>query len=64
MWRTVDRRIEATAFHQLDDETWDGFANEASDLVRFLADREPLVYGRYSRWWADLPAEEVRLLSG
>jgi hypothetical protein len=31
-------------------------------MVAFLADREPTVYRRYGRWWADLPAVEVRLI--
>ncbi|PSL52773.1 hypothetical protein B0I31_11160 [Saccharothrix carnea] len=33
-------------------------------LLGFLADREPTVYRRYDRWWADLPAAEVRVLPG
>jgi hypothetical protein len=27
-----------------------------------LADRDPAVYRRYDRWWATLPAAEVRVL--
>jgi Winged helix DNA-binding domain len=62
VWRPVEGGIEATAFHKLSKETWKGLEAEARALVAFLADREPLVYGRYARWWKDLPGAEVRLI--
>ena len=62
VWRPVEGGIEATAFHRLDDEAWEGLAAEAVALVAFLAGREPVVYGRYARWWSTLPRNEVRLL--
>jgi hypothetical protein len=62
VWRPVEGGIEATAFHRLPDEAWAGLAAEAGALVAFLADREPIVYRRYARWWATLPGAEVRLL--
>ena len=31
-------------------------------LRRFLAEREPMIYGRYAHWWDDLPSAEVRVL--
>jgi hypothetical protein len=31
-------------------------------LSAFLAGREPKPYGRYARWWSELPAAEVRVL--
>ena len=62
VWRPVGGGIEATAFHPLSDEAWDGLAAEASQLVAFLADREPTVYSRYTRWWTDLPTADVHLL--
>ena len=34
----------------------------AARLRRFLADREPLVYRRYARWWDTLPKAELRTL--
>ncbi len=64
VWRTVEGGIEATAFHQLPDDTWAGLAGEAAELVAFLAEREPAVYRRYGHWWAKLPATEVRVLPG
>jgi hypothetical protein len=64
VWRTVEGGIEATVFHALSDEAWEGFAAEARALVAFLADREPIVYRRYAHWWATLPSAEVRLLPG
>ncbi|MGH8933460.1 MAG: winged helix DNA-binding domain-containing protein [Egibacteraceae bacterium] len=64
VWHRVDDGIEATAFHPLPDETWDELAAEAEALLALLADREPQVYRRYDRWWADLPAAEVRMLPG
>jgi hypothetical protein len=63
VWRPLDGGIEATAFHRLSDDAWSGLATEARGLLSFLAEREPAVYRRYARWWADLPAAQVRLLS-
>jgi hypothetical protein len=62
VWRPVEDGIEATAFHPLSDETWDGLEAEARALVAFLADREPTVYRRYAHWWGTLPRAEVRVL--
>jgi hypothetical protein len=62
VWRPVAGGIEATAFHALDDETWQGLAAEARALAAFLADRDPTVYRRYARWWGTLAGDEVRLL--
>jgi hypothetical protein len=64
VWRPADEGIQATAFHQLPDETWTGLAAEAAALTAFLADRDPTVYRRYTHWWAKLPSAEVRLLPG
>lgn len=63
VWRPVDGGIEATAFHRLPDDAWSGLADEARALRAFLADRDPKVYSRYNRWWAALPAADVRVLS-
>jgi hypothetical protein len=64
VWRPVEGGIEATAFHKLSKETWSGLAQEAGALVGFLAGRDPAVYRRYARWWANMPSAEVRLLPG
>ncbi|WP_129665995.1 winged helix DNA-binding domain-containing protein [Phytoactinopolyspora endophytica] len=64
VWRPVEGGVEATAFHPLSDEAWAGLADEARALVAFLADREPQVYRRYDRWWAELPSAEVHVLPG
>ncbi len=64
VWRAVEGGIEATAFHRLPDEVWEGLAAEARSLVVFLADREPKVYRRYDHWWSKLPTAEARLLPG
>lgn len=64
VWRPVEGGIEATAFHRLGDEAWQGLAVEARELVTFLADRDPAVYRRYSRWWDALPSAEVIRLPG
>jgi hypothetical protein len=64
VWRPVEGGIEATAFHRLGDEAWDGLSREASALVKFLADRDPAVYRRYAHWWdKGLPSAERRVLS-
>jgi hypothetical protein len=62
VWRTTDDGIEATAFHPLADDPWEGLEAEARDLLRFLADRERSIYRRYGHWWSDLPKSEVRVL--
>jgi len=64
VWRPVEGGIEATAFHRLPDEAWEGLAAEARSLVVFLADREPEVYRRYDYRWSTLPSVEARLLPG
>ncbi|MGH2617290.1 MAG: winged helix DNA-binding domain-containing protein [Thermomicrobiales bacterium] len=64
VWRPVDGGIEATAFHRLPDEVWEGLAAEARSLAAFLAGREPGVYRRYGHWWGKLPSTETRLLPG
>jgi len=64
VWRSVEGGIEATAFHRLADDAWEGLAAEARSLVAFLADREPKVYRRHGHWWRTLPSAEVRLLPG
>jgi hypothetical protein len=64
VWRPVAGGIEATAFHGLDDDTWNGLAEEARALSVFLAARELTIYRRFARWWRDLPAAEVRTLPG
>ena len=65
-WRveTAEGGIEATAFHRLSDDDWEGLAAEARSLLALLADREPAVYRRYDRWWRTLPGAEDRLLPG
>jgi hypothetical protein len=65
VWRPVEGGIEATAFHALPEEAWDGLATEARALESFLADRDPRAYGRYGHWWRkQLPGVQVRLLGG
>ena len=63
VWRPVEGGIEASAFHRLTADDWNGLAAEARALVAFLADREPTVYRRYAHWWTKgLPNAEVRIL--
>ena len=64
VWRPVEGGIEATAFHRLPGEAWEGLAAEARLLAVFLADRDPKVYRRYDHWWSKLPSAEARLLPG
>jgi Winged helix DNA-binding domain len=63
VWRPVAAGIEATAFHPLPGETWEGLAAEAQALLTFLADREPGVYRRHDHWWAKLPRDQARVLT-
>ena len=62
VWRPVEDGIEATAFHRLADDAWEGLEAEARSMLAFLADREPTVYSRYAHWWNTLPSAEVRVL--
>lgn len=64
VWRPAAGGIEATAFHPLADEAWEGLAAEARSLTALLAEREPEVYRRYGHWWGKLPGGETRLLPG
>jgi len=64
VWRPADSGIEVTAFERLDKGTWAGLATEASALLTLIADREPTVYRRYDRWWAELPSPDARILPG
>ncbi|MFF9015548.1 winged helix DNA-binding domain-containing protein [Streptomyces sp. NPDC014870] len=64
VWRPTDGGVEATAFHDLPDEVWEGLSEEARALTAFLADRDPRVYRRYDHWWKKLTGGEVRLLPG
>jgi hypothetical protein len=64
VWRAVEGGIEATAFHPLPDDVWEGLAAEARSLLAFLADRDPQVYRRYDHWWSKLHSAEARLLPG
>ena len=62
VWRVVDGAVEATAFHPLADDVWEGLTVEARSLLAFLADRDPLVYRRFNHWWDKLPGGDTRLL--
>ncbi|MER6125199.1 winged helix DNA-binding domain-containing protein [Streptomyces sp. NPDC001795] len=64
VWRPVEGGIEATAFHDLSSNVWDGLAEEARSLTTLLADRDPRVYSRYDHWWAKLPRSRTRILKG
>jgi hypothetical protein len=62
VWRPVEGGIEATAFRRLPRAVWDGLAAEAHALRAMLADREPLVFGRYGHWWTTIEGEQVKVL--
>jgi hypothetical protein len=63
VWRPVEGGIQATAFHPLADEAWEGLESEARALVTFLADRGPAIYGRYGHWWKEIRGAEVRVFA-
>ena len=63
VWRPVEGGVEATAFHALADDAWDGLETEARALATFLADRDPSIYrGRFAHWWGRPRTPEVRVL--
>lgn len=55
VWRASTDAIEVRALEPLDDATLDSLDEEARDLRRLLADREPAVFSRFGRWWDRLP---------
>ncbi|HVK36739.1 MAG TPA: winged helix DNA-binding domain-containing protein [Microlunatus sp.] len=62
VWRPVEEGIEATAFRRLPPAVWETLAAEAADLKTMLADREPLVFGRYGHWWKTIDGAQVKVL--
>lgn len=50
VWRSSADAIEVRALEPLDDATMDSLDEEARDLRRLLADREPAVFARCGRW--------------
>lgn len=62
IWRPVDGAIEVTALRPISEDAWEGLDTEARAIRVFLADRDPLVYRRYARWWTNIQGVEVRLL--
>lgn len=63
VWRPLEDGIQVTAFERFAEHVWTELEAEAAALRAFLADREPLVYRRYRRWFDDLPAHAVRVLT-
>ena len=55
VWRASADAIEIRALEPLHDATLNGLDDEARDLRRLLADREPAVFSRFGRWWDRLP---------
>ncbi len=55
VWRASADAIEVRALEPLDDATLESLDDEARDLRRLLADREPTVFSRFGRWWDRLP---------
>jgi winged helix DNA-binding protein len=62
VWRPVEDGVEVTAFRRLPAKVWPAIEQEAIALRGFLAERDPLVYRRYRRWWERLSGDEVRVL--
>ena len=62
VWRVVEQGVEVTPFEPLDPSTWSALEGEAVMLGRLLAERDPLVYGRFRRWWDKLPSDGRRTL--
>lgn len=55
VWRASTDAIELRPLEPLDDAALDSLDDEARDLRRLLADREPAVFSRFGRWWDRLP---------
>ena len=55
VWRATADAIEVRALEPIDDATLESLDDEARDLRRLLADREPALFSRFGRWWDRLP---------
>jgi len=55
VWRASTDAIEVRALEPLDDATLGDLDDEARDLRRLVAEREPAVFSRFGRWWDRLP---------
>jgi hypothetical protein len=55
VWRASTNAIEIRALEPLDDASLHALNEEAQDLRRLVADREPAVFSRFERWWDRLP---------
>nr|WP_246256035.1 winged helix DNA-binding domain-containing protein [Isoptericola halotolerans] len=64
VWRATADGVEAAAFEPIAPGAWSALETEAAALRAFLAEREPVVYGRYRHWWDRLPRGDVRRLAG
>jgi hypothetical protein len=64
VWRPAGDSVEVHTFSDLPAKVWDALTMEAAGMLEFLVRREPNVYGRYGRWWEELPPGERRLLRG
>ena len=56
VWRASTDAIQVRTLEPLDDATLAALDDEARDLRRLLAEREPTVFSRSGRWWERLPA--------
>ena len=55
VWRASSDAIEIRPLEPLDDATLGDLDDEARNLRRFLAEREPAVFARSASWWDRLP---------
>ena len=66
VWRTVPDGVEVRSFApggaSWSRGVWEGIESEVHRLAAFAGERRPIIDDRYSRWWADVPSTETRLL--
>ncbi|PFG41602.1 winged helix DNA-binding protein [Isoptericola jiangsuensis] len=63
VWRATDDGVDAALFEPVGRDDLRALEAEAAALRTFLADREPAVFGRYRRWWEQLPTDDVHRLA-
>ena len=61
VWRVVDGGVEVTPFRRLTGRDWADIDGEASALT-WATERDASLFGRYDRWWAQLPDDGRRVV--
>jgi hypothetical protein len=65
VWRPLDGGVELTAFETIDADSRKALTGEAEQLSAAVADRDPVMYKRYTHWWdKGFPGAKVGMVRG